>query len=215
MTQVFVAPSILAAPFGSLTSEIQSIEKAGADWVHIDVMDGAFVPPITFGDNMVATAKGASTLFRDVHLMINNPDAHLEAFQKAGSQRIIVHQEACTHLHRTLSTIRSLGVSPGVAINPATPIQAVFDILDICDLVLIMSVNPGWGGQKFIPHCLKKIEDLKAHIDSQGLKTIIEVDGGINETTGAQCVKAGATALVAGSYVFNSPDRAAAIRSLR
>jgi ribulose-phosphate 3-epimerase len=164
---------------------------------------------------MVSTSKKASSLFRDVHLMIVEPDNHLKTFADAGADQIIVHQEVCPHLHRTLQSIHSLNTKAGVAVNPGTPIETVFDVLDVCDLVLIMTVNPGWGGQKFISSCLPKIELLKNEILKRNLPTLIEVDGGINAETANQCSNAGADVLVAGSYLFSSKDRKVAIQSLR
>jgi ribulose-phosphate 3-epimerase len=210
-----IAPSILSADFGRLADEVRAVEAAGADWIHVDVMDGRFVPNITIGPVVVEAVRKATKLPLDVHLMIVEPEKYLADFAKAGASLLTVHVETCPHLHRTIQQIRSLGVRPSVVINPSTPVAHVEDILADVDMVLVMSVNPGFGGQSFIPHTLEKIRRLRELITGRKLKTEIEVDGGINSTTARQVLDAGATVLVAGSYVFGSKDYAAAIKSLR
>ena len=212
---VIIAPSILSADPGKFGEEIKNIAAAGADWIHIDVMDGCFVPPITFGDNIVRVAKRSCVLPLDVHLMICDPIKHIDAFADAGSSRIIVHQEACTDLRKTLEKIRSRNIAPAVSVKPKTPIETIFPVLDLCDLVLVMTVEPGWAGQTFIGEMLPKISALRSEQAKRNLKFHVEVDGGINADTAKSCIAAGANVLVAGSYVFGSSDRASAIKSLR
>ena len=199
-----IAPSILAADFSKLAEEVREVEAAGADLIHIDVMDGHFVPNITMGAIVVEALRPVTKLPLDVHLMIENPDAYIEQFAKAGADYITVHVEACTHLHRTLQLIRSTGVKSGVVLNPHTPIESILHVLDEIDLVLFMTVNPGFGGQKFIHSVLPKVKQLSDNHSRTELPIEIEIDGGVDEDTIVPCVEAGATILVAGSAIFNT-----------
>ena len=212
---VLVAPSILSADFANLASEIKRAEDGHADWLHVDVMDGHFVPNLTIGAPVVKSLRANTKLPLDVHLMITDPDKYLDDFAKAGSNHVYVHQEACVHLQRTLSEIRKLGMKAGVALNPATPPETLAYVLDDIDLVLIMSVNPGFGGQKFIPSAVPKIRHLRSMLDLAGRNdVIINVDGGINAETARSVTAAGAGAVVAGKSVYGSKDVAAAIKEL-
>jgi|SRR6218665_1426496 len=213
--RVLVSPSLLSSDFGRLAEEVREVEAAGADWIHVDVMDGRFVPNLTLGPVVVEAVKKAATRPLDVHLMIVEPDRYVDAFVKAGADILTVHVEACTHLHRVLQQIRNAGAKPAVVLNPATPLSSIEEVLGDVELVLLMSVNPGFGGQGFIPQTVDKVRRLRAMLDARGLKADIEVDGGINAETARLVVDAGASVLVAGSYVFGSKDYAAAIRSLR
>jgi ribulose-phosphate 3-epimerase len=215
MTSLRIAPSILSADLGRLAEEIADIEQGGADWVHVDVMDGRFVPNITLGPIVVAAARRATTLPLDVHLMIVEPERYVEAFAEAGADIISIHVEACTHLQRTLSQIRALGKRAGVVLNPHTPEDAVRYVLEDVDLILVMSVNPGFGGQRFIPSVLEKLRALRADIDRRGLAVELEVDGGVSVETARAVVAAGANVLVAGSAVFGQSNRRTAIEALR
>ncbi|WP_094602725.1 ribulose-phosphate 3-epimerase [Sporomusa silvacetica] len=210
-----VAPSILSADFSQLANEIIKIEKAGADWVHIDVMDGHFVPNLTFGPPVVAAIRKVTKLPFDVHLMVTNPQDLIEPFIKAGADIITVHAETAPHLHRLIQTIKEHGKKAGVSLNPSTPLAVVEEVLDDLDMILIMSVNPGYGGQKFIPGAIDKISRLQAKIEQRKLTIDIEVDGGINASTARQVVAAGATILVAGSAVYGAPDMTQAIKAIR
>jgi len=210
-----LAPSILSADLGRLAEELREVEAAGADWVHVDVMDGRFVPNLTLGPIVVRAARAATRLPLDVHLMIVEPERWIEAFASAGADTISVHVEACPHLQRTLSEIRGLGKRAGVVLNPHTPEEAVRYVLGDVDLILVMSVNPGFGGQRFLPAVLPKIAALRQWIEAEGLPIDLEVDGGVDPITAERVVAAGADVLVAGSSVFGQPDRRAAIEALR
>ena len=213
--EIRIAPSILSADFSKLGEDIRVVEEGGADWLHVDVMDGHFVPNITIGPLVVAAIKPHTKLPLDVHLMIENPDRYIPEFVKAGADIISVHVEACPHLHRTLQLIRSLGAKASVALNPHTPLSMIEHVLTDLDMVLLMTVNPGFGGQSFITNVLPKIA-LRQMLDAQDLHHVeIEVDGGVNAETSKLVREAGANVLVAGNAVYNAPDRAAAIRQIR
>ncbi len=215
MRQKLIAPSILSADFSRLGEEIKAVEAAGADWIHVDVMDGHFVPNITIGPVVVKAARKASSLPLDVHLMIENADRFVEDFVRAGSDYLVVHAEACAHLQRTLTHIRDLGCKAGVSLNPATPLSLLDHVLADLDLVLIMSVNPGFGGQSFIPQMLDKIRDLRARLDQLDRDVLLEVDGGIKVANIGEVARAGADAFVAGSAILGSEDYAETISQMR
>ena len=210
-----ISPSMLSCDFANIQRDVEMINNIGADWFHIDVMDGVFVPNISFGFPVLAAMKKHAKKPMDVHLMIAHADHFVSEFKKAGADMLTVHYEACTHLHRTIQLINSEGMKAGVALNPHTPVDALDEILPDLDLVLIMSVNPGFGGQKFITSSLDKVSKLKEKIKSKKLSALIEVDGGVNLETGAQLIKAGADALVAGSFVFGSSNPAETIAALK
>lgn len=212
---VLIAPSILSADFARLAEEIAAVEQAGADLLHVDVMDGHFVPNLTVGPPIVESLRKVTKLPLDVHLMITNADAFIPEFVDAGADYLTVHVEACPHLHRTIQSIKERGIKAGVTLNPATPISSLQDILGDVDLVLIMSVNPGFGGQKFIPSVLKKITDARAMLDRINSPALLEVDGGVKVDNTREIVAAGATTLVAGSAIFSQGDYKATIAALR
>jgi ribulose-phosphate 3-epimerase len=212
-----ISPSILSADFAQLGPEVAAITRAGADWVHVDVMDGHFVPNITIGPAVIKAIRPHSHLPFDVHLMIAPVDPMLDAFADAGADLITVHPEAGPHIHRSLQRIRALGKKTGIALNPGTPPHVVAEVVDLIDLVLVMTVNPGFGGQSFIVHQLEKIRDIRAMLDAHGSKAVLEVDGGVTPETARACVDAGATALVAGTAVFKggASQYAANIQALK
>jgi ribulose-phosphate 3-epimerase len=213
--RILVAPSILSADFARLGEEVLAVEKAGADWLHVDVMDGRFVPNITIGPPVVKALRRVTKLPLDVHLMIVEPERYVEAFAEAGADTITIHVEACTHLHRTLCVIRSLGKRAGVTLNPSTSEDTLRYVMDVADQVLVMSVNPGFGGQSFIRGMLPKVRAIKQMIDASKRKIDLEIDGGITKDTAPEVIAAGANVLVAGNAVFNGGDYAAAIAAVR
>ena len=210
-----LAPSILSADFARLLEDVKKVEKAGCEYLHIDVMDGHFVPNITLGPGIVKSLRKDVNMVFDAHLMIENPDNYIKEFADAGCDIIVVHQEACTHLHRTIQNIKSHGIKAGVALNPATPIETIKYVLQDVDMVLLMSVNPGFGGQSYIPVVTKKIKELRSLIDEMGLDIDIEVDGGVKPSNIAEVVNAGANVIVAGSAIFNAGNIDEAVKSLR
>jgi ribulose-phosphate 3-epimerase len=211
-----IAPSILAADFANLAADVADVEQGGADWIHVDVMDGHFVPNLTIGPVVVESLRPRTALPLDVHLMIESPDRLIPEFCKAGANLVTVHEEACVHLHRTVHLIKEHGAKAGIALNPATPVGNILPLIQDIDLILIMTVNPGFGGQSFIAFTLEKIRELKRELIARGLERVhIEVDGGVNEQTAKQVIEAGADVLVAGTAVFRETNRAEAIRRLR
>jgi len=205
-TKVYVAPSILSADFGSLADAVRSIEAMGGDFVHLDVMDGCFVPNITFGSKAIADLRPVSSLPFDAHLMVCRPENHVDSFCAAGADYVTLHYEASTHLHRILSSIREKGKHPGISIVPSTPVELLSELLPFVDIVLVMTVNPGFGGQEMISQCLKKIETLRRIREERGVEFLIEADGGINRATARSVLDAGADIIVAGSSIFSARD---------
>ncbi|PZD93255.1 ribulose-phosphate 3-epimerase [Paenibacillus sambharensis] len=211
-----IAPSILSADFARLADDIRDVDKSGADWIHVDIMDGHFVPNITFGPLVVDAVRSATKLPFDVHLMIEQPERYIADFARSGADRITIHAEACVHLHRVVHMVKELGLPAGVALNPSTPIQVIEHLLDDLDLVLCMTVNPGFGGQAYIPHSAAKIRQIRQMLNERGRTEVhIEVDGGINGETAKLVKEAGADVLVAGNAIFSRADRTAAIAELR
>lgn len=215
MKNTLIAPSVLAADFANLQRDIEMINSSEADWFHIDIMDGVFVPNISFGMPVLEAIKRHATKTIDVHLMIVDPDRYISTFKKLGADVLTVHLEACTHLHRTLQAIKAEGMKAGVALNPHTNVDLLEDVINDIDLVCIMSVNPGFGGQSFIENTYDKIRKLKALINKKGASTLIEIDGGVTNKNAAQLVEAGADVLVAGSYVFGAADPIATVADLK
>jgi ribulose-phosphate 3-epimerase len=210
-----VAPSILAADFANLQRDIEMINSSNADWIHVDIMDGHFVPNISFGLPVVKAVKKYAQKPLDVHLMISDPDRYLQAFKDAGAEHLTVHYEACIHLHRTIQAIKALGCKAGVALNPHTPVALLDDIIEDVDIVLIMSVNPGFGGQEFIPNTYKKIKELRELANRRNPNLYIEIDGGVSLQNATQLLQAGANALVAGNFVFSAKNQVATIAALK
>ena len=210
-----IAPSILSADFARLAEQVQAVEAAGVRLIHVDVMDGHFVPNISIGPPVVKSLRRATDLFLECHLMIAEPDRYAAAFAEAGAQRILVHQETCPHLHRSLQLIRDQGVGAGVVLNPATPALLIDEVLDLVDVVLVMSVNPGFGGQQFLPFTLNKVRALARRRADRNLDFLIEIDGGVSEDNAAQIVRAGCDILVAGSSIFGTEDPASAVKGLK
>ena len=212
---VIVSPSLLSADFLHLSKDIEMVNRSQADWFHLDIMDGVFVPNISYGLPVVSQIKKMATKPLDVHLMIVQPERYVEAFHKAGADILTVHYETCTHLHRTIQQIKAQGMKAGVSLNPHTPVSLLEDVIEDIDVVLLMSVNPGFGGQSFIEQTINKVDKLKKLIMESNSHTLIEIDGGVNFETGKRLVNAGADALVAGSFVFNSPAPEANIKGLK
>jgi ribulose-phosphate 3-epimerase len=212
---ITIAPSLLSSDFADLKNQIRLAEEGGADWIHLDVMDGHFVPNLTIGPPVISSIRKATRLPLDTHLMITNAERFLESYREAGADILTVHYEACRHVHRAIQRIKELGAKAGVSLNPATPVTVLQDLLGDVDMVLLMTVNPGFGGQTFIPRSLERIRALASMLETAGAPVLIEVDGGIDETTVHDVVRAGARVLVSGNYIFSSRDIPAAVRTLR